>query len=112
MQQPTTWIELSQSALSHNIATYKRIIGNSALMAVVKSDAYGHGLIPISLMCQANDTIAGFIVVSLTEAIVLRECGITKPIVVMGYLDADLASLITYDIQVSVTDDAMLVKSR
>jgi len=108
MQSDMTWIELNQTAFDHNIAYYKQNIGDASLMAVVKSNAYGHGIIAIADKCQQNNNIDGFITAMLSEAILLRQQGITKPIVVMGYLDAPLDEIIRNNIQISVIDYTML----
>ena len=108
MISPTTWIEISRSALDHNIAIFKRLLGTTLLMAVVKSNAYGHGMIEIAQFCQQHKDIAGFITVSLSEAYTLRQAGITKPIVVMGFLDRDLSYAITNNIHISVHDITLL----
>ena len=47
------WIELSKSAFDHNVAQYKSVIGPTQhLSAVVKANAYGHGLCEIGRLCQ------------------------------------------------------------
>ena len=103
-----TWIELNHTAFDHNIAYYKHHIGNASLMAVVKSNAYGHGLLSIAHTCQQNNAVDGFITALLSEAILMRQQGITKPIVVMGYLDAPLDAIVHHNIQISVIDYPML----
>ena len=108
MQTDMTWIELNQTAFDHNVAYYKQHIGNASLMAVVKGNGYGHGIASIAHRCQHNNAIHGFVTVTLSEAILLRQQGITKPIVVMGYLDAPLDEIIRQNIQISVIDYTML----
>lgn len=103
-----TWIELNQTAFDYNIAYYKQHSSNASLMAVVKSNAYGHGIASIALHCQHNDAIDGFVTATLSEAILLRQQGITKPILAMGYLDAQLDEIIRHNIQISVIDYSML----
>ena len=44
-----TWIEIDAQALRHNAAEFRKLIGpRTALMAVVKSNAYGHGLVQVA----------------------------------------------------------------
>ncbi len=83
-----SWVEVSKSALLNNIAQYRQLIGKTKLMAVVKSNAYGHGL---DLVAEAIvEKIDWFGVVNAKEAIKLRDLGINKPILVLSYYDEDL----------------------
>jgi len=80
-----TWLEIDKKRLNHNYNEFRGIIGkNCRLMAVVKSNAYGHGLIDYS---KALDKfgVDWFGVDSFVEVIKLRKAGIQKPILVLGY---------------------------
>ena len=71
-------VEINLDAIVHNVAMLKKSSG-TPLMAVVKADAYGHGLIPVANTClQAGAQWLG--VALLEEAITLRESGIQAPI--------------------------------
>jgi len=66
------------SAIKHNVALLKEKSGTN-LLAVVKADAYGHGLVPVAKAAiNAGASMLG--VALLEEAITLRESGITEPI--------------------------------
>lgn len=79
-----TWIEISRSAVQHNIKTFRKLIGSKAkLFAVVKSNAYGHGLVTFSKIANSLG-VDGFCVDSVVEGVRLREEGITKPVLVLG----------------------------
>ena len=55
--RPQTWVEVSRSALEHNLRLYKQALGNkSALGIVVKSNAYGHGILEVSRICQESSS--------------------------------------------------------
>ena len=43
-----TWCEVSLDAITHNLNEFKRIAPNAKIMAVVKADAYGHGVQEVS----------------------------------------------------------------
>ncbi|MFN9175305.1 MAG: alanine racemase [Synechocystis sp.] len=78
------WVEIDQGALIHNVQQFKRHIKpETALMAVVKADAYGHGAIRVAQTAlQAGaDWLA---IATLGEGIELREAGITAPILILG----------------------------
>ncbi len=80
-----TWIQINTDAARHNIAAVRSLLApNCKLMAVVKSNAYGHDLIEFSKLAvhEGVDEIA---VDSITEAVALREAGIQIPILVLGY---------------------------
>lgn len=91
-------IELSTSALTHNIATYKKLIGDAALGIVVKGNAYGHGFDEILALTKQNPTISWYFTASLSEALYIRLQGITKPILVMSIIDADPLEAFEQDI--------------
>ena len=55
------------------------------IMAVVKSDGYGHGALPIARCLEDKDYIYGFATATAEEALILRRCGISKPIMILGY---------------------------
>ncbi|MCK2000698.1 alanine racemase [[Brevibacterium] frigoritolerans] len=60
---------------------------NKKIMAIVKANAYGNGLVPISK--AAEDIIDFFGVAVLEEAMKLRQAEISKPILVLGYVDSE-----------------------
>src|SRR5205814_9394644 len=75
------WAEIDRSALRHNAAVVRERIGSAELLAVLKADAYGHGLIGVA-RALANDAQL-FGVANLEEALVLRkECW--HPIIILG----------------------------
>lgn len=55
------------------------------IMAVVKSDGYGHGALPIARCLEEKDFIYGFATATAEEALILRRCGIAKPVMILGY---------------------------
>jgi alanine racemase len=100
-----TWIEIDSQAFNHNINELKNLIDpQTALGAVVKADAYGHGLELIGKLCQENSTVSWLFTAALSEAVRLRQHGVTKPILVLAYIDEDIQSLIDYDITCTVAD--------
>lgn len=80
-----TYLEISKSALVHNIQNFKSIIGEkTSFFAVVKSNAYGHGL--KNIIDSVNNDIEGFAVNSLQEALDVKIYSSNKPILIMGYI--------------------------
>jgi len=94
---------VSKSALIHNIRAYKRVIGDAQLMTVVKSNAYGHGLLEVSKAIEHETNWFG--VVSGQEGLELRKAGIKKPILVLSfYQDAEIILAIKNNLSLSVYD--------
>ncbi|MDX1993741.1 MAG: alanine racemase [bacterium] len=87
----TNWVEVDTAALANNVRALKAHLGREvALMAVVKSDAYGHGAVVVSQTALLNGaTYLG--VSSLAEALELRDAGIEAPILAMNYTPVYLA---------------------
>ncbi|HEV7441533.1 MAG TPA: alanine racemase, partial [Steroidobacteraceae bacterium] len=67
-------------ALRHNLRTIRERARGARVMAVVKANAYGHGLIPTALALAEADAFA---VARLEEGLTLRAAGITQPIVLL-----------------------------
>jgi alanine racemase len=67
-------------ALRHNLSVIRARAGSARVMAVVKANAYGHGLVPTALALGQADAFA---VARLEEGLALRAAGITRPIVLL-----------------------------
>lgn len=79
-----TVLTVSLSAIANNFRLAKVITqGRVRQMAVVKADAYGHGMIPVAnrLVQEGADALA---VATVDEGIALREAGILAPVLIMG----------------------------
>lgn len=102
MRRPA-WAEIDLDALRHNVREIRRIVKpGTGLMAVVKANAYGHGVVPV---CRAalDSGVSWLGVALLQEALQLRRSGITAPIVVLGYTpDEDAAEVVANDISQTV----------
>lgn len=81
---PKTWIEVSESALRHNAQAFLNLAKKAKVMAVVKSNAYGHGLVESSRILSKSG-VHWFAVDHIDEALTLRHSGIRKPILVLGF---------------------------
>ena len=99
------WIEISRSALAHNLEVVKEVVGDCCLIApVVKGNAYGHGIVQAAT--ALNEAGAhGFCVFSLDEALALRGAGIDKPILLLGYvLPSRLGEVVEHDLRLFLSD--------
>lgn len=74
-------------AISHNMdLLYQQINGKSKIIAVVKTDGYGHGAVPIAGQLENKEYLYGFATATAEEALCLRKAGIKKPLLVLGYV--------------------------
>lgn len=82
---------INHDALRHNLALAKRTAPQSKIMAVVKANAYGHGLLNVAPGLNATD---GFAVLGINEAINLRQAGYQQTIKLLeGVFDISELSL-------------------
>ncbi len=96
------WIEIDLGGLLRNLAVIRRKIGRSRLCFVVKANAYGHGIGTIAR--AARESVDYFGVAHLQEGAVLREAGITLPILVLGAIHEDqIDDLIRYQLEFTIS---------
>lgn len=79
-----TWIEIDTQALKHNYTVLRSRTSDAKMMAIVKSNAYGHGFVEFSRELEKLG-IDWLGVDSIVEGLRLRKEGITLPILVLGY---------------------------
>src|SRR5207247_9144922 len=75
------WTEIDGSALRHNAAVVRERIGSAELLAVVKANGYGHGMIGVAQALAKDSQLFG--VANLEEAIQLRYA-LPHPIIILG----------------------------
>lgn len=92
---------INKEAIYHNLRIIQNLAPDSHVLAMVKGNAYGHGLVAIGKILEKID---GFGVACLEEAIQLREGGVNTPIVLMSgvYSDKDLKLVDLYNLQIVV----------
>ena len=78
------WVEVDVSAIEDNVRAIKRYVGRqTAVLAVVKAEAYGHGLVPSAQAALAGG--ADLLGVAIPEeAAALRGAGVSAPVLIMG----------------------------
>lgn len=97
-----TWVEISRSAIEHNLKQIKHHVSPTAVMAVVKSNAYGHGLVGVAWIAD-HAGADWFGVDNVDEGLELRRTGIKKPILILGYtLNNRLAECVMHDLSLTV----------
>ncbi len=95
------WVEIDESALGANVRQIRSVLSpQTALMAVVKADAYGHGAVMVAKNAlRSGASCLG--VATIPEGIELREAGIRAPILILGatYNREQLHNLVRWQLQ-------------
>lgn len=82
---------------------YRNIHPDSKIMAVIKTDGYGHGAVEIARELEHLDYIYGYGVATVEEGIILRKKGMKKPILILGYVFREhYYDVVKYDIAPAV----------
>ncbi len=80
------YAKIDLGAIRFNLDAMKNNIpAGTKMMAVIKTDAYGHGSVPIAQMLEKVDYIWGYATATAEEAFELRDAGVQKPILILGY---------------------------
>jgi len=104
MRGHRAWAEIDLSALANNIRVVRGHLPNARvkILAVVKANAYGHGAVPVAVKALASGC-TGLGVGDSTEALELRESGITGPILILGtIIEEEIPRVVEYDVAVTV----------
>lgn len=89
-QYNRVYAKIDLDAIAYNMEQMKLRIGDHAqLIAVIKTDGYGHGAVPIAEMFETTSYVWGYATATLDEAVQLRNAGIQKPILVLGCVFPD-----------------------
>lgn len=95
------YAEIDLDAIAENFeAMRKNIREETKMIAVIKTDGYGHGALPIAEMMEKKAYIWGFATATVEEAVSLRKGGIRKPILILGYtFEEDYDTLVQMEIR-------------
>ena len=98
------YVEVNLDHIIENLENMKsHIASDTKILAVIKTDGYGHGGIPIARNIEHLDYLFGFAVATAEEAFELRDAGVTKPILVLSYtFPYAYERLIREDIRITV----------
>lgn len=98
------YAKIDLDSILNNVKEIRRLIrADSKIIAVIKANGYGHGARQIAAMLEPLEEIYGFAVATAEEALELREHGIKKPILILGYVFAEHAPmLVAHDIRPAV----------
>lgn len=82
--------EIDLDAIVHNMeAMHHNISAQTKIMAVIKADGYGHGAVEIAEVIDGLPYVFGYAVATVEEGVILRNHGIRKPILILGYVFPD-----------------------
>lgn len=88
-----------------------KISSHAKIIAVVKADGYGHGAVEIARAIEEDGRIFGFAAATAEEALELRENGISKPVLILGYaFEEDYDRLIEQQVRLTVYSYEMAQK--
>jgi len=109
LKAPLAWVTVDLRAIDHNIKQFRQLQKpGTKIIAVVKANAYGHGMFEVALQTlRSGADMLG--VVNANEALILRKKGIIKPIVVLGVTAKDeMLELIKQKVSFAVCDQQSL----
>lgn len=101
-----TWVEIDLSAIRSNAQAIKAYTHGKSLIAVIKADAYGHGVIPVAEALRGE--AAMYAVATVVEAVELRCAGIRKPVLVLfNAIPDQVGTIIDYELTPSVYEPTL-----
>ena len=93
------------AAIRENLAGVRDRVGDRAILAAVKADAYGHGAVEVSRMIESTGAADWLGVATVPEGIELREAGITLPILKLSHaFPEEVEAALRADLTLTVVD--------
>ncbi len=104
------WLEINLNNMAWNLAQIRKKVNNRPVMAVIKANAYGHGLVEVGKFLESHN-IAFLAVGKFQEALELREGGVKSPVLNFGsFSTAEAKEIVRNNISQSIyTGDFMLL---
>ncbi|MCD8300621.1 MAG: alanine racemase [Clostridiales bacterium] len=96
--------EIDLDNFDHNLNEIERLISpGTKICAVIKADGYGHGAAALAEIMEQRNSVWGYAVATVEEAMALHRAGLKKPILILGYVfDEDLDTVIGMNIRMTV----------
>lgn len=108
-----TSLRVDLDAIHHNLAVARSLVGDRLILAPVKADAYGHGLVPVARSIQERGSADWLGVALVEEATQLRRAGITLPILKFSpTLPEELPAAVDADLTLSIHDTDTLARAQ
>lgn len=100
-----TYLELDHQALAGNVRAIRDRVGEAALCAVVKANAYGHGAVEVAKVALSQGA-SRLAVATVSEGVELRQAGISAPILVLGFTAPEEAEdLVRFELAATVISE-------
>lgn len=101
--------EIDLDAMTYNLEHIKKNLKpGTKIIAVLKADGYGHGAVPLGRRIQQDPEVWGIAVATVEEGVELREAGITRPILILGYTyQEDYQKIVDMDFRPAVFKKSM-----
>jgi alanine racemase len=97
------WAEVDLDAIAHNVGVLRRTVDPAGVWAVVKADAYGHGLLPVA-RTAIRAGCEGLCVALTDEGVALRDAGVDAPILVLSEQPPeDAAAIVSHQLTPTVS---------
>lgn len=87
--RPLVEVVIHKDNLLHNLRVFEEAYPDVAIAPVLKANAYGHGLRDVASVFEHERNIPFFVIDSYHEALILRNEGINKPLVLLGYVPVE-----------------------
>lgn len=106
LHQERVYASVNLDHISYNIRKVREHIPRSCkIMAVIKADGYGHGAVRIAQELSSNDSVWGYAVATIDEALEITEQGIGKPVLILGYtFPSTIPLAVEYGIRMTLFD--------
>ncbi len=79
--------QINLDHFEHNLNEIERLISpEGKICAVIKADGYGHGAVPLAGILEERESVWGYAVATVEEALSLYDAGLRKPILILGYV--------------------------
>ncbi len=106
-QRPTI-LEINLASIAENLGALRKYIGNAKVMAIVKANAYGHGLIECAKRLEA-EKVDYLGVAFVEEGIELRKAGVKTPVLVLGGVSgAQIKLFLDHDLSITASSISKL----
>lgn len=98
------YAQIDLDAIMYNMEQMKsNIRPQTKIIAVIKTDGYGHGAVTIAQEIESLPYLYGFAVATVEEAVILCRCGIKKPVLILGFTFPEACrDIVKYDIRPAV----------
>ena len=109
MIEPPTVATTRLDHIEANLAAIRRHVGDRAVLAAVKADAYGHGAVEVARHLQSTGAVDQFGVATVGEGIELRRAGITLPILKLSVARGpEVVAAVEHDLALIGIDEASI----